>query len=478
MSMSFVGLHRIPFAFYRSGTSRGLFLLEKDLPPLGSTRDAILCQLMGSGHPQQLGGFGGGTGPTSKVAVVGPHEEPGSVTYNFAQCEVEIANVDKSHGDCGNMLAAVAPFALERGVAMGTEFETSTKLKIHSLNTGACYEANVPTTISSGKRCVQYLGNLEVPGAPGCAAPISLASLGVAGTQTGKLLPTDCPVDTLDFGLGKAKATLLDFARALVIVDAADILPKLGYSDLGEISLETVHADASLCDALEAMRRQASLMMGMGDCTGKDAPKLALVGPDGEGAEKGLCTLGGSLTCRYFVNPGRAEMHPTIAMTAAQALGAACLLQGSVARNALGSGVQGFEPQPDDAETFSFAVKHPQGSFPEDGKWTFREILTVEVYPDEEVCISICCSQQVDLLVAALSLASKCVGEVCVPVASVLPQLVMEDRDLEGVVYATPQIGFDLLKDGVKTGRCYMSFETKHPPPRVAISETWCAFSN
>eukprot|EP00438_Fugacium_kawagutii_P019414 Skav228353 [mRNA] locus=scaffold5397:57258:61619:- [translate_table: standard] len=85
--------------------------------------------------------------------------------------------------------------------------------------------------------------------------------------------------------------------------------------------------------------------------------------------------------------------------------------------------------------------------------------------------------QTVDLLVAALSLASKCVGEVCVPVASVLPQLQMEDRDVEGVVYATPQIGFDLLKDGVKTGRCYMSFETKHPPQRVAISETWCAFS-
>lgn len=100
------------------------------------------------------------------------------------------------------------------------------------------------------------------------------------------------------------------------------------------------------------------------------------------------------------------------------------------------------------------------------------------VYPDEEVCISICCSQQVDLLVAALSLASKCVGEVCVPVASVLPQLQMEDRDLEGVIYVTPQIGFDLLKDGVKTGRCYMSFETKHPPQRLAISETWCAFQH
>ena len=355
----FFGLQRIPFAFYRSGTSRGLFLLEKDLPPIGPARDAVLCQLMGSGHPQQLGGFGGGTGPTSKVAVVGPHEE--GVTYNFAQCEVEVAKVDKSHGDCGNMLAAVAPFALERGVAKGVEFENCTRLKIHSLNTGACYQADVPIRSLSGNREVQYLGTLEVPGAPGCAAPISLSSIGVAGSQTGKLLPTGSPVETLDFGRGLAKATLLDFARALVIVDASDVLPKLGYGKgLKEISLETVHTDSTLCEALEAMRRQASLLMGMGDCAGKDAPKLALVGPaSSASASGGTSPLGGSLACRYFVNPGRGEMHPTIAMTAAQALGAACLLEGSVAKEALQ-----VEPQPDDGESFSFIVEHAKGFFP------------------------------------------------------------------------------------------------------------------
>ncbi|CAE8648310.1 unnamed protein product, partial [Polarella glacialis] len=99
-----------------------------------------------------------------------------------------------------------------------------------------------------------------------------------------------------------------------------------------------------------------------------------------------------------------------------------------------------------------------------DGRWTFREVLTMEVCPDEEACISLVCNQQLDLVVAALSLPSFSVGEVCVPIASVIPQLRMEDRDIEGLVYVTPNIGFDLLKDGVKTGRAYVSFETKQPP--------------
>ncbi|CAE7918938.1 tpm [Symbiodinium sp. KB8] len=88
-------------------------------------------------------------------------------------------------------------------------------------------------------------------------------------------------------------------------------------------------------------------------------------------------------------------------------------------------------------------------------------------------------NQQVDLLVAALSLASKCVGEVCVPVASVLPQLQVEDRDVEGMIYATPNIGFDVLKEGVKTGRAYLSFETKNPPAKQSLGgESWCALNN
>eukprot|EP00438_Fugacium_kawagutii_P019415 Skav228354 [mRNA] locus=scaffold5397:66129:67199:- [translate_table: standard] len=311
---------------------------------------------MGSGHPQQLGGFGGGTGPTSKIAVVGPHGDPGAVTYNFAQCQVENAQIDKSHGDCGNMLAAVAPFALERGLAKGLDIsETCSRLKIHSLNTGSCYEADVSLTCG---RHVQYSGDLEIPGAPGKAAPVALASVGVAGAQTGKLLPSASAVDVLDCGFGSAEVTLVDFARALVIVSAADILPKFGYSDLREIDLETVRSDKKLCDALEVLRQQASQLMGMGDCSGKDAPKLALISASpGEIPE---IPGGGVLTCRYFVNPERSEMHPTIAMTAAQAIGAACLVQGSVAMKALDK-----VPKPDETDQcFSFVIQHSQGNFP------------------------------------------------------------------------------------------------------------------
>lgn len=352
MSGSFRGFQRVPFAFYRSGTSRGLFLLEKDLPP--GPRDAVLCQLMGSGHPQQLNGFGGGTGVTSKIAIVGSHADPGWVTYNFAQCEVENAKVDKSHGDCGNMLAAVAPFALERGLAQGEISKNGRRLKIHSLATGANYEAEVSMIDGS----VQYYGSMEVPGIPGKAAPVSLASLNVAGVQTGKLRPGPAGVVHLDFGAGKAEVTLVDFARALVIVRAEDVLPTFGYSDLSEVTLDTIHGDGKLCDALELLRQQASKLMGMGDCAGKDSPKLALVSPVHHEDE---VVGGGTLACRYFVNPGRGEMHPTIAMTAAQALGAACLMQDSVAMKALGKVPRADEGSP---ETFSFLIQHSQGKFP------------------------------------------------------------------------------------------------------------------
>lgn len=112
-----------------------------------------------------------------------------------------------------------------------------------------------------------------------------------------------------------------------------------------------------------------------------------------------------------------------------------------------------------------------------ENRWTFREVLTLEVTPEDEACVSLYCNQQYDLLVAALSLASQSVGEVCIPIASVLPQLQMEDRDIEGMVYVTPNIGFDLMKDGVKTGRAFLSFECKQPPTRdlaSASSEAWC----
>eukprot|EP00929_Paragymnodinium_shiwhaense_P083726 TRINITY_DN44718_c2_g1_i1.p1 TRINITY_DN44718_c2_g1~~TRINITY_DN44718_c2_g1_i1.p1 ORF type:complete len:409 (+),score=50.36 TRINITY_DN44718_c2_g1_i1:93-1319(+) len=349
----------IPFALYRSGTSRGVYVLESDVPPKGPKRDAVLCKLMGSGHPQQLEGFGGGCGPTSKAVVVGAHPEAGTVTFSFAQCSVDKVFVDHSHGDCGNMLAAVAPFALERGlVALPEPASPTAHVRIHSLNTGAIYAADTRLTEGDGQPEVCYQGDFEVAGVPGPAAPVVLTTYGVSGSQTGKLLPTGNPTDLFDLGqgLGSVTATVVDFARALVMVDAAELMPKFGYSQMDALTKQAVESDAALNAALENVRRAASLAIGMGDCAGKDAPKVAIIGRHSTAKEQQELTV----ACRYFVNPERSEMHPTVAQTASQAIGAACLLKDSVAWNALQPGLLAQKGGESPSE-FTFQIAHPKG---------------------------------------------------------------------------------------------------------------------
>mmetsp|Transcript_86501 Transcript_86501/g.264690 ORF Transcript_86501/g.264690 Transcript_86501/m.264690 type:complete len:202 (-) Transcript_86501:264-869(-) len=118
----------------------------------------------------------------------------------------------------------------------------------------------------------------------------------------------------------------------------------------------------------------------------------------------------------------------------------------------------------------------------EEGCWRFGEVITMEVAPQDEVLISVNCNKQYDLVVAALALSAQFVGQVCVPVASVLPLLSMEDRDLDGMVYATQDIPFDLHKEGAKIGRVAIAFETRHPPGACAgrpspCEGPWCDFS-
>lgn len=350
-------LRSVPFAFYRSGTSRGLYLLEADVPEPGRERDTLLCRLMGSGHPQQLEGFGGGCGPTSKAVIVGPHSDPDSVTYTFAQCKVDEPKVDHSHGDCGNMLAAVGPFALERGLVRPQPSPSGrVQVRIHSLNTGAVYVAEVHVSADEETLLVHYRCSSDValPGIPSPATAVRLTTFGIAGSQTGRLLPTGNAVDSFDLGagLGEAHATVVDFARALIMVDAEEVLPRFGYRSWTDATKERVEADAALNAALDHVRRAASTAMGMGDCTGKDSPKVALVAPSQTGSEDG------ALCCCYFVNPERREVHPTIAMTAAQAIAAACLVEGSVPRRALGGHLA---PEADDAMSFTVRIVHPQG---------------------------------------------------------------------------------------------------------------------
>jgi len=342
----------VPFMLYRSGTSRGPFMLEADVPPEGRARDAVLVRIMGSGHPQQLEGLGGGVGPTSKAVIVGPGPEEGSVTYTFEQLRVEEASVDHSHGDCGNMLAAVGPFALERGLVSAPAAASSVHIRIHSLVTGAIYAADVELARKGTSTVAEYDGDFAVPGVPRPAAPVRLTTYGVSGSQTGALLPTGQTVDRLSFGSEKVKvsATIVDFARALIIFDADEVLPLFGYKSLKELTSATVKSDTALNHALNYARLQAGRLIGMGNVTGQDAPKVALVARHGDS---------GVVSSRYWVNPERSELHPSMAMTGAQAIGAAALLRDSVVQRIFSE-----DPKPDTTQAgaaYSFGIAHAEG---------------------------------------------------------------------------------------------------------------------
>ena len=199
---------------------------------------------------------------------------------------------------------------------------------------------------------VQYEGDLCIPGVPSSGCPVALKAIGIAGTQTGSLLPTGNASDRFTLGeTGKQiECTLIDFARALVVLNAESVLPHFGYDSIADATKDRIEADSEFMAALEHVRRAASLSMGMGDCAGKDAPKICLVSTP---------KANETISCIYFVNPERSEMHPSIAMTAAQALGAACLLDGSVIQS-----VMQKEPDADGCGNFSFSFSHPKGTFP------------------------------------------------------------------------------------------------------------------
>ena len=159
----------IPCMFMRGGTSRGAFFLLEDLPADPEVRDRVLLAAMGSPDPRQIDGLGGATTVTSKLAMVSPSQRPGiDVDYRFAQVWLDKAIVDKAPS-CGNMLAGVGPFAIERGLV--TPDADETRVRIFDVNTGSRIEAIVQTPGGT----VTYAGDQRMDGVPGTAAPVVLS---------------------------------------------------------------------------------------------------------------------------------------------------------------------------------------------------------------------------------------------------------------------------------------------------------------
>jgi len=292
-----------PCMWMRGGTSKGGYFLASDLPQDTATRDAFLLAVMGSPDPLQIDGMGGADPLTSKVAVVSKSAREGiDVDYLFLQVFVDQAIVTDAQ-NCGNILAGVGPFALERGLVAPTGDET--RVAIFMENTG---QAAVATVATPGGT-VTYAGPAAIDGVPGTHAAIPLEFRDTAGSSCGALLPSGNAADVVN---GVA-VTLIDNGMPCVVMKAAD-LGITGYEDR-----ESLDANAELKARIEAIRLAVGQRMNLGDVTAKSVPKMMLVAPPRHG---------GAVTVRSFI-PHRA--HATIGVLGAVSVATACLIPGSPA---------------------------------------------------------------------------------------------------------------------------------------------------
>jgi len=310
----------------RGGTSKGPFFLAGDLPADPALRDRVLLAVMGSPDPRQIDGLGGGDPLTSKVAIVSASSRPGmDVDYLFAQVSVERPTVDMTP-NCGNMLAGVGPFAIDRGLVRGRD--PITDVTIYMVNSGNIAVAHVPTPGG----IPSFDGDTAIAGVPGTAAAIRIDFLETAGSACGSLLPSGHAVDEV----GTMKATLIDNGMPVVVLRAADF-GKSGYESPAELD-----ADGAFKGALEEVRLVAGRLMGLGDVRGKVVPKMTLIAPP---------RAGGHLSTRTFIPH---KCHAAIGVLGAVSVATAASMPGSVAT--------GMVTVPS-GSVKRLSVEHPSGEF-------------------------------------------------------------------------------------------------------------------
>jgi 4-oxalomesaconate tautomerase len=293
----------IPCMWMRGGTSKGGYFLKDDLPADIAARDALLLRVMGSPDPRQIDGMGGADPLTSKVALVSKSDRDGiDVDYLFLQVFVDQAIVTDAQ-NCGNILAGIGPFAIERGLVEARDGET--RVAIFMVNTGQAAVA----TIQTPGGVPAYAGEARIDGVPGSAAPIPLEFRDTAGSSCGALLPTGNEADEID----GVSCTLIDNGMPCVVFRAEDV-GATGYEDR-----ETLDDDAALKARIEAIRLKAGPLMNLGDVAEKSVPKMMLVAPPRHG---------GAVTVRSFI-PHRA--HASIGVLGAVSVATACLVAGSPA---------------------------------------------------------------------------------------------------------------------------------------------------
>ena len=281
----------------RGGTSKGAYFLASDLPLDTSQRDELLLRVMGSPDPRQIDGLGGAHPLTSKVAIVQrAASPPADVEFLFAQVSVDRALVDTTP-NCGNILAGVGPFAIERSLVPASD--PVTRVRVRTLNTGTLAELLVSTPDCR----VNYQGGESIAGVPGTAAGIPINFLDVAGSVCGSLFPTGRTVDVIR----GVEVTCIDNGMPVVILRASDF----GF-DGGE-SPANIEATTIALQHIEAVRREAGERMGMGDVSDAVVPKVSLISP---------ARNGGTIRTHNLI-PRRC--HASIGVFAAVSVATACV---------------------------------------------------------------------------------------------------------------------------------------------------------
>tara|TARA_X000000950_G_scaffold177947_1_gene215989 strand:- start:80 stop:1111 length:1032 start_codon:yes stop_codon:yes gene_type:complete len=309
----------------RGGTSKGGYFLATDLPADEGARNELLLRAMGSPDTRQIDGMGGANPLTSKVAVVSASDrDDADVDYLFLQVFVDQAIVTDAQ-NCGNILAGVGGFAIERGLV--TAGKGVTDVRIFMRNTGQVATASIATPDGA----VTYAGDEAIDGVPGTSAPVPLVFDDVAGSMCGALLPTGNQMDVV----AGVEVTMIDNGMPIVVLRAAD-MGITGYERPAELD-----ADDTLKARIEALRLACGPLMNLGDVREKSVPKMTMVAPAQDG---------GAFMTRSFIPH---KCHDTIGVFAAVSAATASLLPDSP--------VAAMAAVPDGARKM-MAVEHPNGA--------------------------------------------------------------------------------------------------------------------